>query len=184
MKISDLIPKLYENNLDMNYIINNEEIELENGLKLNIDNSFLDTFAASATEKGIENFEKLFNIKANTETESLNFRRERILNRLVSAIPYTLQFLINKLNSMLGEGNWSYTIDYNNYSLNITSLVPGKSWYLELLNFLEQIIPCNIDWKITNYAATWGIVKDNFNSWNSLNDLTWQAIEDGEWLNN
>ena len=80
MKVSDLIPNLYNNNLEMNNIIYSEEDELEN-LKQNIKNRFIDTFASKATEKGIQNYENIFDIKANPYTEDLNFRRERIMNR-------------------------------------------------------------------------------------------------------
>lgn len=183
MKISDLVPNLYKNNLEMYNIIMSEEKELETNLKKNIDNSFLDTFASQATENGISKFEQLFNIKPNPYTETLQFRRERIMNRLVSALPYTEKFLINKLNSMLGEGNWNYEINYNTYTLKIYSLRPGKGWYNELLNFLKQVVPCNIEWSVTVYAATWGIIKDSFTSWNAIKEMTWQELMDAEWSN-
>ena len=53
MKISDYLPSLYKNNLEMNNIILTEENELENGLKLDIDNSFLNSFISTANEKGM-----------------------------------------------------------------------------------------------------------------------------------
>ena len=56
MKVSNYVPDLYKNNLEMNNIIGSEEVELEINLKPNIDNAFKDTFAIEATEKGIENF--------------------------------------------------------------------------------------------------------------------------------
>lgn len=181
MKISDLLPNLYKNNLEMLNIINSEEEELENNLKPKIDDSFLDTFATKATEKGISNFEEIFGIKPNKFIETLESRREIIMNRLVSHIPYTEKYLVDKLNSMLGPENWSYEIDYNTYTLKVYSLIPGKTWYQELLNFLDQIVPCNIDWSVTVYSATWDLVKDSYNTWNDVSSMTWQELMDAEW---
>ena len=127
MKISDLVPNLYNKNVEMNNIINSEELELENNLKPKIDDRFADTFVTIATEDGIKKFEDLFNIKSNPLTESLELRRQRVLNRFISAIPYTERYMINKLNSMLGEDNWDYTLNYTAYTLTINSLVPRKT---------------------------------------------------------
>lgn len=181
MKVSDLIPDFYNKNIEMMNIIDSEERELEERLKPGVENVFKDTFAKVATERGIANFEKMFNIKPDVTNQSLELRREIILNRLVSHIPYSERYLINKLNSLLGEGNWDYTLDYNNYSLSISSLIPGKIWYKELLVFLEQIVPCNIQWGVIIYSATWGIVKDSFKTWNDISEMTWQELMDAEW---
>ena len=181
MKISDYMPAMYNKNIEMYNIINSEEIELENGLKPDIDNSFLDTFATVATEKGISNFEKIFNIKPDIITEDLELRRQRVLNRLITQIPYTEKFLIMKLNEIFDENSWTYNMDYNNYSLTITSLIPGRSWYNELLSFLDRIIPCNIVVTIEIFTATWNLVQDRFNLWEDLEEMTWEELADAEW---
>lgn len=184
MKISDYMPELYNRNIEMNNIIDSEEDELEDRLKFGIENSFKDTFAVIATEKGLQNFEKMFNIKVNPDEDTLEFRRQRIISRLVSSIPFTETYLKNQLNMFLGKGTWNYTIDYNNYSITINSLKPGNAWYQELLDFLDRTIPCNMDWIINIYSATWAQVYETFNTWQDLYDseMTWQDVMDGEWL--
>ena len=181
MKVSDYVPKLYKNNLEMYNIINVEEIELESNLKPNIENRFKDSFATKATEAGISKFEAIFDIKYNPATEDLKFRRDRIMNRLISSIPYSERFLVNRLNELLGQGNWDYEIDYNNYTLTINSLIPGKNWYLEIIDFLNGIMPCNIDWKINIYSASWDAVRDTFATWQSVSEMTWEELMSGEW---
>lgn len=181
MKVSNYVPDLYKNNLEMNNLINSEEIEFETNLKPNIDNAFKDTFAVVATEKGIENFEELFDIKPNDD-DALTLRRQRVLNRLIRQIPFTETFMKNKLNEILGVGNWTYTIDYNTYKLTINSIIPGRTWYIELVNFLDVIIPCNIDYEVIVYSASWDLVRNNFATWNDLTNMTWQQVMDAEWL--
>ena len=126
MKISDYLPNLYLKNREMNNIINSEEVELENGLKLDIENSFKDTFAKVATENGIAKFEKMLNIESDETTETIDFRRARIISRLVSSIPFTETYFINRMNEMLGKDNWNYELDYNTYTLTINSTKPRK----------------------------------------------------------
>ena len=183
MKVSDYVPKLYNNNVEMNNIISTEEVEFENSLKISVDNSFKDTFACNATEKGISQYEKLLNIISDTNNESLEFRRQRIINRLVSKIPFTERYLIDYLNNLLGENNWDYEIDYNNYTLVVSSLIPGRLWYNELVLFLTNIVPVNIDWSIELFTASWDAVLGHFPTWDSIytQEMTWQDILDGEW---
>lgn len=183
MKISDYMPNFYKNNIEMNNIIYSEEDELENNLKSSIDNSFNDTFPIRLTINGIRKYEKILNIVSDESSESLEFRKERILGRLISKIPFTERYLSNYLDNLLGASNWSYTIDYNNYTLDIQSLIPGKLWYAELINFLSNVIPANIVWTVTIYSATWNAVNNHFNNWNEINNsnMTWQELMDGEW---
>lgn len=184
MKISDLVPNLYKNNIEMYSIINSEEYELETNLKPNIENSFKDSFANQATENGIAKYEKILNIKSDPNVETLKFRKQRVINRLTDSVPFTEEFLQQRLDNMLGKGNWSYTLDYDNYTLTINSLVPGDLWYQELLDFMNRIIPCNIKWTIVIYSASWQKVFDKFTTWQSLlnTNMTWQDVMDGEWI--
>jgi hypothetical protein len=178
------MPDLYKNNLEMLNIINSEEAELEDNLKPNIENSFKNTFILTANLKGIEQYEKLFDIQPDALNESEEFRKARVLNRLITQIPYTERYLTQKLNEMLGEGTWNYEINYNDYTLVITSIIPGRAWLNELNNFLKRIIPCNISYSVEIYSATWSLIKDNFSTWKAIYDenMTWQELMDAEWL--
>ena len=126
MKISDYLPNLYLKNREMQNIINSEEVELENKLKPDIENSFKDTFAITATEKGIEKFEKMLGMEVDKDEDTITFRRARIISRLVSSIPFTETYFINRMNEMLGKDNWNYELDYNTYTLTINSTKPRK----------------------------------------------------------
>ena len=104
------------------------------------------------------------------------------MNRLVSSIPYSIDYLIRRLNVILGEGKWEYTMDYANYTLTISALTPGKNWYNEAIEFINKIIPVNIKWSVNTYKASWAIVKDHFTNWNAVKEKTWQQILDREYL--
>lgn len=184
MKVSDYIPKLYNKNLEMNNIINSEEIELEERLKPNVDNAFKNTFPITANEDGISNYEKLLSILPDTTTEDLELRRKRVIYRLTSHIPYTIEALKLQLNDILGANNYTITYDFEtDMTLTINSLIPGRFWYNELVQLLDQIVPCNIIWTVVVYSATWKIVSDSYSTWNDLKntDMTWQEVMDAEW---
>ena len=184
MKVSDYVPNLYKNNLEMYNIIDSEEKEFENNLKKDIDNSFKNTNITQANLKGIAQYEKLFNIQPDIYNETEEFRRQRVINRLLNQIPYTENYLKAKLNEILGEGTWTYTINYNNYTLVINSIIPGRAWLRELNDFLKRIIPCNINYSVVIYSATWSLITDNFNTWQDVYDanLTWEELMNAEWL--
>lgn len=184
MKINNLVPKLYNNNVEMNAIINTEKKEFEEILDIEIRTDFDNTFIKIADENGITRFEKLFNIVANPETEDLEFRRQRLWNRLNTSPIYTEKYLQTKLDDILKPGNWRYDISYNDYTLDIYSLRPGKIWLNELVALLKKIMPCNILWTIHIYSITWQAVFENVNTWQDLYDLniTWQEVMEGEWI--
>lgn len=184
MKLNNYVPKIYNNNREMNAIINAEEKDFEQILKLQIRNSFKNNFINTADSDGLTRFEALFSITPDLENEDLEFRRQRLWNRINSNPIYTETYLKTKLDELLKPGNWSYEINYNEYTLDIYSLRPGKLWLNELKALLEKIMPCNIVWTIHIYAITWRAVKDNTKSWQDLKtkNLTWQQVMEGEWI--
>lgn len=184
MKAHDYLPSIYDSNLEMNVAVKSYEDELEQDIKPDIENEFKDGFALIATENGISRYEKIFGIRPNTDTEDLEMRRERIMNRLISKIPFTEKFLQQQLDIIIGKGQWNYEIDYNNYTLDINITTPGKTWLRELNDLLDRIIPANVVWTVNIYQASWQSVKDNFNTWQDVYDanLTWQELLDGDWL--
>ena len=185
MKLNNYVPKLYNNIKEMQEIINAEEIDFEEILKFEIRNSFEDNFIKIADSDGLMRFEDMFQIKADLENEDLDFRRQRLWNRINSSPLYTERVLQNQLNELLKPGNWTYEINYNEYTLDIYSLRPGKIWLNELRKWLQKIMPCNIVWTIHIYAITWKAVLDNTSAWNDLveNNLTWEQVMEGEWIN-
>lgn len=184
MKLNNYMPDLYNNNIEMKAIIEAEELDFEEILKVEIRNSFEDNFIKIADSDGLLRFERLFNINPDLENEDLEFRRQRLWNRLNTSPLYTERVLQQKLNELLKPDNWSYNINYNNYTLDIYSLRPGKLWLIELREWLKKIMPCNILWTIHIYSITWQAVLDNTISWNDLieKDLTWQQVMEGEWI--
>lgn len=176
----DFLHELYENNKDAFVAIDSIQPELDT-INQTLLNYFLDTFPKTATEAGIKRWETLLGIIANPDIETLRFRRERIINRLISNIPYTETSLRQVLDNIMGEGNWEYTLDYRNYTLSIYSTIPGQSWWSELELTLTNMIPANLVWQLYLYHASWRTVYENYENWDEIKAAgkTWQDVWEG-----
>ena len=115
-----LLPPWYREVLDYQQICLTEQQQFE-ALAEEIvgvaDNFFFQTM----DERAVGMWEQVFRIVPNPQVESLAFRRTRVLNRISTRPPYTLGFLYQKLDELIGPGEWKVTVDYPNYTLYIES---------------------------------------------------------------
>lgn len=93
---------------------------------------------------GVQMWEQIFNITPNPATETLAFRRARVLNRISMRPPYTLGFLYQKLDELVGPGLWSVEVDYPNYALTIEAGAEDQSYWQELAYTVNHIKPAHI----------------------------------------
>lgn len=138
------------------------------------DNFFLQTMDLET----VQMWEGIFRIVANPATESLQFRRDRIINRISMRPPFTLRFLYSKLDELIGPGLWNVTVDYPNYALYIESNVDGQGYSQELIYTINHIKPAHITF-INSPVAMSGIVLSERVSEISY---TWNYVLNGQWL--
>lgn len=103
-------------------------------------NLFVQTMDEGATAA----WEAIFHIVPNPVTETLAFRRDRILNRLSMHPPFTLPFLYQRLDALFGPGNWEVEMDYPSYTLYIEAAVEDQQYFSEMSVTMELIKPCHI----------------------------------------
>ena len=104
------------------------------------DNFFFQTMGLD----GIEMWEQIFHIVPNPQAEDVDFRRYRVLNRITTKPPYTLGFLYQKLDELIGPGLWEVTVDYPNYTLYIESSAQNQNYAQEVAFTINQIKPAHI----------------------------------------
>ena len=97
---------------------------------------------------GIEMWESIFHIVPNPQTEDMEFRRYRVLNRITTKPPYTLGFLYQKLDQMIGPGLWEVEIDYPGYTMTIQTPLQNALYEGELIHMINTIKPAHIGWGI------------------------------------
>ena len=101
-------------------------------------------FVQTMDEATAAEWEAIFHIVPNPVTETLAFRRDRILNRLSMHPPFTLTFLYQRLDALFGPGNWEVEVDYPNYTLYIEAAVEDQQYFSEMSVTMELIKPCHI----------------------------------------
>lgn len=92
---------------------------------------------------GLEQFEKILGLPVEPEAAD-TYRRQRILNRMAMQPPFTLQFLAERLDALLGQGRWRMEMDYNHYCLTVKYLERDNSIFPELEQTILLIKPANI----------------------------------------
>lgn len=143
VEIESYAPEFLKDYKEIKIIYNCENIELEKIWEMLysiLDNAFVET----ANEQGVERWENIIGITANKSIESLQFRKERILNRLTMMPPFTIRFLRNQLDTVIGTDKYEVYVDYANYTLYLESSAINQNWYEEISFTINKIKPANI----------------------------------------
>lgn len=158
-----LLPPWYREVLDYQEICQTETAQFE-ALADEIigvaDNFFFQTM----DEGAVSMWEQVFQIVPNPSTESLDFRRARVLNRITTRPPYTLGFLYQKLDELIGPGEWTVTVDYPNYTLYIESAAQNQNYATELAFTINRIKPAHIVWVNSPFVRTGMLLSETISS--------------------
>lgn len=148
-----LLPEWYREVLDYQEMMKSEQAQLlalGGEMTAVADNMFFQTMGIGA----IELWERVFNIVPDPQSESLDFRRLRVLNRISTKPPFTLGFLYQKLDELIGPGEWTVTVDYPNYTLYVESAARDQSYAFEVAVTIGKIKPAHIVFVNTPYLST------------------------------
>ena len=144
--MSDLkqyLPWLYKDIVEMNALMDTEDSLFSKLMDEYIrgrDNQYILT----ADEYGIRIFEDIINIVPDPSTETLDFRRQRLINRFRTQPPFTFRWLQGKLNEIVGVGKWNAWVDNENYTLYIESSAEDQKWFQEISITVNNTKPANI----------------------------------------
>lgn len=143
LNLKQYLPPFYDNLQETDQLMLTEDeslTEAQTAFLRVIDNQFI----ATCDAEGLQQYEFMLNITAYPSTESLDFRKQRVLNRLTTRPPFTLPFLRSKLDEIIGSGNYNVYVDYENYTLYVESRVSNQQWYNEVAITINSIKPANI----------------------------------------
>lgn len=150
--LKSFVPSIYKDVVEMDDIMTSEESIMAIA-RNEMAAAFANTFVLTSDESGVIMFEKMLNITANSQTEDLEFRRQRVLNRMSMSPPFTFNFLKQKLDEIIGAGAWTAYIDYNTYTLYVESSATDQNWYSEVEFTINRIKPCNLVFVNVPYTA-------------------------------
>ena len=148
-----LLPPWYREVLDYQAICQTEEEQFEalaEAVQAVADNLFFQ----SMDQGSVALWEQVLGIVPDPQTESLDFRRSRVINRLSTRPPFTLRFLEQKLDELIGPGAWTVTVDYPNYTLYIESSAENQQYAAEVAYTIGRVKPAHIVYVNTPYVRT------------------------------
>lgn len=154
VKLENYFPSVLANAREFIELAKSENPELEKLREL-LYKWFLNTFVYDLDIDGASRWECMLEIIPNID-DTLEHRRQRILAKYNSILPYTHKRLLEMLSAIYGEGKTSVYIDYDKYNL-IVEIAKSLRPYAELLQvFLRSIIPANLALEIYSIYKTDG----------------------------
>lgn len=148
-----LLPLWYREILDYQELCQTEKAQFD-ALAAEITGVADNFFFQTMDESAVSMWEQIFEIVPNPDTESLAFRRARALNRISTRPPFTLGFLYQKLDELIGPGAWTVTVDYPNYTIYIESSAENQQYATEVAYTINRIKPAHIVYVNTPYTRT------------------------------
>lgn len=122
---------------------------------------------------GIIKWEKLLDLEANAELD-LNTRKELILVKRRFRPPFTRQNLQVILESVWGEGNYTFEIYPNEFQMIIDIHTNYPEVYLEFQNYIRNLIPANI-YVIFSVQYTYLYLNHTY-TYNDLSTFTYREL--------
>lgn len=141
MKLIDYLPPFLKNVREYKEIFRVVDDELEI-LSNRIDNILREVRINTAESYGLDRYEKIYGIS--NDTTDIATRRYNILNKKNNKLPYSLRWLIHKLDSTVGKENYILKIDYNNRKIRIEIMSLYQNIAVSLNKDLREQLPANM----------------------------------------
>lgn len=140
---SEYVPDVYKGVKEMDELVKAEDHNWDILISL-VDKEYARFYIQTSDEIGVERFERVMEITADPSIETLEFRKERLLARSNSTLPYTTIWLRNYLNAVLGETNYELDVDYDDLIITLYGFLLDYSWAREVANTIRDIKPCDV----------------------------------------
>ncbi|MFS8534832.1 MAG: putative phage tail protein [Limnochordales bacterium] len=147
-----------------------ESIELDQ-LAAAIQQLLDDQFVETAGPEAIERRERAIGIQVDPTTETLEFRRTRLLNRYQTKPPFTLRYLQRQLDLLAGPGRAVANVDVQNYLLTITAAIEDAAVFREIERTIAVIKPANLVYQQRTALMETVGVRERI----SMHHLQWQT---------
>ena len=110
-----------------------------------LENALNDQFIVDATENGVKRWEKILGIFPKG-TATLDERKFTILARINEELPFTMNMLKSKLETLCGAEGEGYTLSLNanQYRLIVKIALISVSKYQDVQELLNRIVPANM----------------------------------------
>lgn len=179
-RLLEYLPSIYHDVIDFVELTETgakEIISAEQAVKTLFD----DQFVTEASEQAIRRREKLLGIQADPTTETLDFRRKRLINRYSTKPPFTVRYLQQRLDFLVGEGLTIVSVDPQNFTLTVTTNIDNAALFKEVERTVKVTKPANMIYQqktaLQDTIELRERIKARSVSWNYKLDGTWKLGE-------
>ncbi|SYX84598.1 putative phage tail protein [Paenibacillus alvei] len=162
--------------IDFQKLADTEEPEIKDA-EAAIERLLDDQFVMTSSIEGIRRRETMLGIQADPATETIEFRRQRILNRYQMKPPFSIRFLQQQLDMLVGHGMTIVSQDVEKHLLTVTANIDKASVFKEVLHTIETIKPANMVYQ--QNTALEGAIEFKGNI--TIKKITWNYKMDESW---
>lgn len=171
-KIKRYIPKVLQDNDTMDSIYSTQEDEIELLHKSSMD-IFNNNFVQTSNLKGVRKYEEILKIKSDISFD-LEYRKQKILDKLTYKPPFTRQRLQSILERIWGVGNFLFEISPDKFEVIIDIETTNPSYYIEYSKIIRDVIPANL-YLILSLQYTYLFLNRNY-TYESLETLDYEEL--------
>ena len=175
-RILGYLPDFYRGIRDFAELDRTESAELDE-LAAAVERLLDDQFVLTAGADAIKRRERMLGIQADPASETLEFRRARIINRYSTKPPFTLGYLQEQLDRLVGPGRTLAEVDAQQYLLTITTAIEDAAIFREVEHTVKLILPANLVYRQNTALHDKVELAESI----AVQEVTWNYKLDGSW---
>lgn len=142
-KLLQYLPEFYHDVKEFTQLTEIEDVELQS-VAQSISRLLDEQFVLTSSERTIKRREQQLGIQADPKTESLDFRKKRIINRYSIKPPFTVRYLQEQLDQLVGRGMTIVSVDVQNFILYVTAAIDNANVFKEVQHTVQTVKPANL----------------------------------------
>ena len=142
-KLLAYLPVLYHGIKEFENLTAAETIELD-AARVVVGSLLDNQFVLTSDEQAIKRREAILGIKADPSVESLDFRKRRLINRYSSKPPFTVRYLQQRLDYLVGAGRASVAVDVQTFTITVAAHIKDAAVFREVERTVKTSIPANM----------------------------------------
>lgn len=167
-RLLEYLPDIYHDVIDFFEITETETQEIIS-IETAVQRLLSDQFVNTASESALRRRERILGIQADPATETLDFRRKRLINRYSTKPPFTVRYLQRQFDNLVGAGLSLVSVDGQNFMLTVTTNIKNASIFKEVEHTIKMIKPANIVYQQQTSLENVVEFKESI----SKRDITW-----------
>jgi hypothetical protein len=136
-----LYPAVYRGVLETDILADIGDVQFDKWYT-EMDAALRNQFIYTADIRGIEAFERLYEIKADPAIEDMELRRLHVISKMLMRIPFTWRFLLQYLNRL--STDYSAELHADKYMVVLKVGLDASAQVIGLRDIVRHIIPANM----------------------------------------